>query len=194
MPKKATHVYQFKVTLEKIKPSIWRRIQVPDTYTFGNLHYALQKAMGWDFSHMHEFTIFNPKTGQKEVVGPAQELEDESVIEEQRQLLSSYFSTSNKEARYEYDFGDSWIHKIRLEKILPLDPAKKYPVCLAGERACPPEDCGGIWGYEELLKILSDPNHPEYEEMSEWVESVCIGERFDPEAFDPESAFAFDVK
>ena len=92
MPKKATHVYQFKITLNGIKPSIWRRIQVPDDYTFGDLHYALQKAMGWNLCHMHQFTISNPKTGQKEVISSVEELEDDSVIEEEVQLLSSYFS------------------------------------------------------------------------------------------------------
>lgn len=86
----------------------------------------------------------------------------------------------NPSAYYVYDFGDSWEHEIRLEKILPREK-RKYPACIAGKRACPPEDCGGIWGYEEFLEIIKDPEHEEYEDMLDWV-----GGEFDPEHFDIE--------
>jgi hypothetical protein len=82
--------------------------------------------------------------------------------------------------RYVYDFGDDWVHKVVVEKVLPADPRISYPVCVAGKRACPPEDCGGVWGYREFLAAISDPDHPEHEEMLEWV-----GGAFDPEEFDP---------
>lgn len=187
MLKNPPHVYQFKITLEGIRPAIWRRIQIPDTYTFGDFHCAIQQAMGWEECHLHQFMIKNPKTGEEERIASADVLEDDCVVEEEENLISSYFSLENKRALYEYDFGDGWEHKILLEKILPLDPDKTYPICLAGERACPPEDCGGIWGYENILEVLSDPNHPNREERLEW-----IGGDFDPEAFDPESVFASD--
>lgn len=103
--------------------------------------------------------------------------------------ISSYFSLSNKNATYEYDFGDGWRHKIVLEKVLSAEPGVKYPLCLSGKRACPPEDCGGIWGYEELLEIMKDPNHEEYEERMEW-----IGDDFNPEAFDPDAVRFSDSK
>ncbi len=155
---------------------------MPDDYTFGDLHHAIQKAMGWNLCHMHQFTIMNPTKRKKEDISSAEGCDNEPIIEEYGQLLSSYFSESSKEALYEYVFGDRWEHKILFEEILPLDPSKEYPICLAGERACPPEDCGGILGYEDLLENLKDPD---LEERSE-----CVEEDFDPEVFDPQSVFA----
>jgi hypothetical protein len=96
--------------------------------------------------------------------------------------ISDYFTLKNKGAFYEYDFGDDWQHKITLEKILPAKEGEKYPVCIDGKRACPPEDVGGVCSYAEFLEILKDPNHEDYEESIEWA-----GEDFDPELFDPKS-------
>lgn len=178
---KEKHIYQFKITLAGIKPAIWRRIQMIATSTFEDLHFVIQQAMGWDNSHLHQFTITNPKTGAKDTIGSNEYLEDEDVIDESKQKLSSYFSLENKKAFYEYDFGDGWEHTLLLEKILPFEEGEKYPFCLTGARACPPEDCGGVGGYEYLLEIIKDPNHPEYEERIEW-----LGGSFDPEAFKAE--------
>jgi hypothetical protein len=106
---------------------------------------------------------------------------DREVLPELKQKLVDFFSMESRSAVYTYDFGDNWEHKIQLEKILPREEGVTYPICIKGKRACPPEDCGGIWGYAELLEILGNPNHEEYEEMLEW-----LGGEFDPEHFDVE--------
>ncbi len=178
MKKKFNNVYQFKITLLGSEPPIWRRIHVPETYTFWDLHVAIQDAMGWDDSHLHEFQIINPSTAAPVNIGTLNEDSWRDVLPEEKQEIADYFSAENPFAHYVYDFGDNWEHEIRLEKILPREDIR-YPVCIGGKRACPPEDCGGIWGYEELLEVIKDPNHKEYEEMLEWV-----GEEFDPEHFD----------
>ena len=176
-------VYQFKVALQEISPPIWRRIQVPASYTFWDLHVAIQDAMGWLDYHLHEFEILNPKTGESEHIG----IPDDDGFEDDIQPLpgweiqiSDYFSSENPDAIYSYDFGDDWKHAITLEQIVQKDPDASYPRCMAGERACPPEDCGGIFGYEEFLQAIQDPEHEEHDSMLEWV-----GGSFDPEGFDP---------
>ena len=207
MSKKSQNIYQFKITLEHVKPSIWRRIQIPATYTFWDFHVAIQDVMGWDDYHLHAFEIIEPQTGRKIVLSDES---DEEFLEENKDsiqpdmdylkrfpimryeneaCIASYFSEPKQKALYEYDFGDSWKHKIVLEKILPLEPGVQYPRCLAGKRACPPEDCGGIWGYEELLEIMKDPFHEEHKERMEW-----LGDNFDPENFNPDSVKFSDPK
>ena len=181
MKKKYNQVFQFKITLKGIKPPIWRRIQVSETYTFWDLHVAIQDAMGWDDYHLHEFELVNPLTGLKQSIGSPDKEFDREVFSELKQKLVDFFSMENRSAVYTYDFGDNWEHKIQLEKILPREEGVTYPICIKGKRACPPEDCGGIWGYAELLEILGNPNHEEYEEMLEW-----LGGEFDPEHFDVE--------
>ncbi len=180
MRKRFRKVYQFKITLQGIEPPIWRRIQVPETYTFWDLHVAIQDAMGWLDCHLHHFEIFDLSIGITELIG----IPDDSawgiiVLPGWEQKIADYFSIRNNTAEYIYDYGDRWIHTIKLEKILPRAKGVKYPICIGGKRACPPEDCGGIWGYEELLEIIMNPNHKEYEEMLEW-----LGGDFDPEYFD----------
>jgi len=179
--KKYNQVFQFKITLKGIKPPIWRRIQVPEIYTFWDLHVAIQDAMGWDDYHFHEFEMVNPSTGLRENIGiPApDEVFDREVLPGWGEKIADFFSMANRTASYVYDFGDSWVHKIQLEKVLPREKNIKYPICIKGKRACPPEDCGGIWGYAELLEIINNPEHEEYEEMMEW-----LGGEFDPEHFD----------
>ncbi len=183
MKKKFDQVYQFKITLKDIKPLIWRRIQVPKTYTFWDFHVAIQDAMGWFDSHLHEFEIVNPLSGTKTIIGIPNEDEDFAnykTLPGWEQKIADYFSKENKSANYIYDFGDNWEHKIILEKILPKENNITYPLCIKGERACPPEDCGGLYGYEDFLKIIGDPNDEQHEEMLEW-----IGGEFDSEHFDP---------
>lgn len=183
MDKKNQSVYQFKITLEEIRPAIWRRIQVPESYSFWDLHVAIQDAMGWTDSHLHEFKITNPKTDMKDQIGIP--LNDDwdygiTVIPGWKIPITFYFSASNKKATYQYDFGDSWNHKIVLEEILPIKSDVKYPVCLDGARACPPEDCGGAGGYESLLEIIRDPTHEEYKERMVWLGGAFFPERFSP--------------
>ncbi|AKB46020.1 MAG: plasmid pRiA4b ORF-3 family protein, partial [Methanosarcina vacuolata] len=178
------NIYQFKISMKGIVPQIWRRIQVPETYTFLELHNAIQAAMNWEDYHLHEFEMQNPKTGMLDRIGTKvndyEVFSDESLVPEKKAKISKYFTLENKSALYTYDFGDNWEVKVRLEKILPRKEGVEYPVCTAGKRAAVPEDIGGIWGYENMLEILKDPEHEEYEDTVEW-----LGEDFDPEYFDP---------
>jgi hypothetical protein len=208
MAKKEQHIYQFKITLQGSNPPIWRRIQVPEECTFFYFHVVIQDAMGWEGYHSHSFKMTDPKTGKTIILSDESDEEDfeeddffkqfgmnfdsrfPMVRDENDAHLSSYFSLLNKKATYEYDFGDGWRHKIILEKVLPFESGIMYPRCLAGKRACPPEDCGGIWGYEELLEIIKNPSSDEYEERLEW-----LGDDFDPESFDPTSVqFSYHKK
>ncbi len=180
MRKKYDRVYQFKITLKHIRPPIWRRIQVPETYSFWDLHVAIQDAMGWLDYHLHQFEMVNRSTGMKVEIGmPDEEFDwDREVLPDWKQKIADYFSMENPSADYAYDFGDDWQHKIQLEKILPRERNVSYPICIKGKRACPPEDCGGTWGYQDFLEIIKNPNHQEHEEMLEWA-----GGEFDPEHF-----------
>ena len=183
MKKKYNQVYQFKITLKGTKPPIWRRILVPETYTFWDLHVAIQDAMGWDDYHLHEFTLLSPKTGRKVKIGiPSDEDVDYGweVLAEWNQKIAHYFSSENSKADYVYDFGDGWEHSIKLEKILPRETGVAYPRCIDGRGACPPEDCGGIGGYAEFLEAIGDPANELHEDMLDWV-----GGSFDPDDFDP---------
>lgn len=166
--------YQLKVTLLGSDPPIWRQFQVKSNTSLDMLHQVLQVVMGWEGGHLHAFTINDIKYGEPEFV-PELEMKNE------RKAKLGQVATRVKETFfYLYDFGDSWEHAIEVEDILPLEKGKHYPVCLAGERACPPDDCGGIPGYYDyFLEAIRDPNHPEHEEMLDW-----IGGSFDPDAFD----------
>ncbi len=181
MKKKFDRAYQFKITLRGVKPPVWRRIQVPETHTFWDLHVAIQDAMGWFDCHLHQFDLVDPSIGEKVEIGiPDEEFEHaRETLPGWKQKIAEWFSMENMLAEYVYDFGDNWEHTVKLEKTLPWNKNISYPVCIAGKRACPPEDCGGIWGYENFLEIMQDPNHEEHKEMLEWA-----GGEFDPEHFD----------
>ena len=167
-------IYQIKVMLNDSKPPIWRRILVADTTTLAKLHDILQTVMGWTNSHLHHFIINEEFYGSPEY----DEFGDMGTKNETRFKLNQFVNRTGFKFRYEYDFCDSWLHDLVVEKILPAEKGKQYPVCLAGKRACPPEDVGGVWGYQDFLKTVSNPKHPEYAEMREW-----IGGDFDPERF-----------
>jgi hypothetical protein len=175
-------VYQFKITLRETKPAVWRRIQVPETYTFWGLHVAIQDSMGWFDCHLHEFVIRDPKTAGEVFIGiPDDEFPSmRTTLACWQQKVSDWFSPERRTARYDYDFGDGWTHDVRLEKILPRDENVQYPVCVDGEMSCPPEDVGGTGGYEDFLRILSDPSNAEHARMLEWA-----GGEFNPTEFDP---------
>ena len=173
--KHATSSYQIKITLIGSKPPIWRTVLVPGDIKLDALHIVIQVAMGWTDSHLHQFIA------NKQFYGMLDDDLDMDVEDETKYKLSQLLTKEKDSLVYEYDFGDSWEHKILLEKILPFDANIALPVCLKGKRACPPEDCGGVWGYEELINTLSDPKNPDYEEMMEWLDG-----EFDPEAFDLE--------
>jgi hypothetical protein len=166
-------VYQIKVTLKGSKPPIWRRMQVASETTLAQLHRILQRVMGWEGYHLYQFMVGGLEYGDPSIL---EEMEGEDA---RRVALATLVRGEQDKFRYEYDFGDGWDHELLIEKILPPEAGKRYPVCLAGKRACPPEDCGGIWGYVGFLEAIHDPQHPEHEEMLEWV-----GGEFDPDAFD----------
>ena len=170
-------VYQLKGTLKESKPPIWRRFQVSGDITLHRLHLILQDVMGWTNSHLYRFDIGGI---QYSIPDPVEDAFNElHFVDSRRTKLSKVAPREKSRFTYEYDFGDSWEHQIQVEKILPVDTGARYPVCLVGKRACPPEDCGGIWGYDELLEVIRDPTHEEYESMMEW-----LGGLFDPEEFD----------
>ena len=172
MKKNTAPIYQIKVALQYTNPPIWRRIEVPGDIKLGKLHRILQVAMGWCDSHLHTFRI------GKTVYGiPDPDFPDD--IQNERAVRLDSVAAQGDKVTYEYDFGDGWLHELKIEKTIPADPSLHYPRCTAGVRACPPEDCGGPPGYEHLLEVLRDPKHEEHEEMREGV-----GEDFDPEEFD----------
>ncbi len=170
-------IYQIKVSLKGIRPPIWRRIQVRDNTTLYKLHRIPQVVMGWEDYHLHEFEIDGESYGP-----PQDEFTDpfgfsETIIEK-KVKLSEVIRAEKFRFLYTYDFGDNWRHELLVEKIVPVEKGQQYPVCLKGKRACPPEDCGGAWGYQDLLEAREHPDDPECRELLEWA-----GE-FDPKEFD----------
>lgn len=171
-------IYQLKITLIDSNPLIWRRILISPNDTFEDLHGAIQDAMGWENAHLHDFCLsFADK--QKRIVMTEEDMSDSAVILEFEAVLNDYLPNCKK-VIYTYDFGDSWEHEIKLEKIIEKDKnIKNYPICIVGARACPPEDCGGIWSYMDMLEVIKDPSCDNYEETIEW-----LGDDFDPEKFE----------
>ncbi len=166
-------IYQLKITLDELRPPIWRRVLVPASTLLPTLHHVIQTVMGWENAHLHAFRVGETTYGQ-----PGSEMDD-WMQSETRIRLAQIAPDVKSKVHYEYDFGDGWQHTVVVEKILPAEAGQPYPRCLIGKRACPPEDCGGPWGYAELLEALSDPKHTNHAEMRDWV-----GDEFDPEAFD----------
>jgi hypothetical protein len=179
-PASPAAIYQLKITLRHISPPIWRRVQVPADIRLDALHRVIQDAMGWEDCHLHEFTGSGMDRWNIPRYGvPNPELLDEEVQDERRFRLNQLLTAPKQKLIYEYDFGDSWQHDVVLEKILPPDPEARYPLCVAGKRACPPEDVGGVWGYQAFCEAMADPAHEEHAQYAEW-----IGDEFDPAAFD----------
>jgi hypothetical protein len=169
-------VLQLKITLLGTMPPIWRRLLVPADFTLAQLHDVLQAAMGWHACHMHEFSAGRRHFGKP---NPEDRLMGMPPVENERMVrLSSLLGRVGAKVVYTYAMGDSWEHGIVLEKRLPVDPDRAYPVCTGGERACPPEDCGGIGGFYDLLDALGDPTHEQHDELLDWV-----GGDYDPDAF-----------
>jgi len=170
-------IYQIKLTLKGSKPAIWRRVLVPADIPLDFLDHLIQAAMGWTNSHLHQFIIGTGAAtrylGSHEYDLPEFEIEDETEFS-----LANLAPAPKNKFQYEYDLGDSWLHEILVEKILPPDPAMRHPVCTAGKNACPPEDCGGIYGYYDVLKALADPKHLDHDSWSEWM-----NRDFDPAEF-----------
>ena len=169
-----TQIYQIKVTLQGSLPPIWRRIQVRSSTRLHRLHEIIQVVMGWENAHLHQFIVGDTYYGMREWFPDEPEVNDETGFS-----LGRITRTVGTVFLYEYDFGDSWQHELLVEGIASPEKGIGYPVCTAGARACPPEDVGGVWGYEEFLDAIADPAHSEHDGYLEW-----IGDRFDPDAFD----------
>jgi hypothetical protein len=178
--KTAAIVYPVKITLDHVRPPVWRRVLVKDC-TLAKLHQVIQYSMGWEDYHLHLFEIGGERFGNPVQWGEP-DFWDEEVADEGKIKLSQLLDRGVKKFRYVYDMGDDWRHPVQIEKARPAEAGVRYPRCVDGERACPPEDCGGPWGYGDFLDALEDPKHPQHEELLEW-----IGGEFDPEAFDPEA-------
>lgn len=175
---------KIRVELSRILPPIWREILVPATYSFWDLHVGIQDAMGWLDYHPHEFRIKGRGPGDPVIIGiPREELwENQPEVQPGWQVpVTDYLTQPGEQIEYEYDFGDDWLHMVTLVSVEPREKRKRYPQCIAGARACPPEDCGGVHGYHELLDALLDPTHTEHEALSQW-----ISEGWGPELFKPD--------
>ncbi|MFD0785546.1 plasmid pRiA4b ORF-3 family protein, partial [Micromonospora azadirachtae] len=168
-------IYQIKVGLAGARPPIWRRLEVPADISLARLHGIIQVAFGWTDSHLHVFETPYGSFGRPDA--------DLGHRASSRVTLEQVAPTGDK-LRYTYDFGDNWEHDILVEKTLERDPSVAYPRCVGGRRAAPPEDCGGVWGYAELLEILGDPTHPEHRDRLDWLD-LDDPTTVDPARFDP---------
>jgi hypothetical protein len=201
-------IYQIKITLTGSEPPIWRRILIPSQFTFEELHAVIQASLGWENAHLHQFMLGNQGNAiflshpsfeleptaikNRKVIdqkladvgfdtsrlSPGQ-LEQSNVLDETDFVLEDVFPREGAKLLYLYDFGDSWEHEILVERIFAPEPGVEYPVCSEGARSGPPEDCGGIDGYADLLEALRDPKRDDHAEALDW-----IGDDFDPEYFD----------
>ena len=178
---KPEKIYQLKISLKYARPPIWRRLQVRCDVTLAKLHGILQTTMGWHDGHLHQFIVGRTYYG----VPREDAFFDMDTKDERKVRLDQLLASPKQKMNYEYDFGDGWEHEILLEKVLAPEPGARYPRCIAGARACPPEDCGGVAGYENFLAAIRDANHEEHDEYLEW-----IGREFDPEEFELEEVNA----
>ncbi len=175
-------IFQLKISLRGVsKPPVWRRVAVPADITLADLHAVIARAMGWNGGHLHVF-----ETGWAEYGTTGYDLDH---IDDSRVSLSDVLSVPGTKLRYTYDFGDDWRHDVKLEKILPEEPGGTYPFCLTGKGRCPPDDCGGTWGYAELKDVLADPGHERHQEMLDWM-CLVSADAFDPAAFSADDANA----
>ena len=168
--------YEIRVTLRDIEPTIWRTFRVQEDITLVRLHKVLQVVMGWKDCHLHEFTFEGGSFGPPDDFDPTRVRSERGV-----RLTEVLPAIAGASFQYEYDFGDSWIHNLTIKDTVPSWTEQAFAVCLDGERACPPEDCGGPDGFAELLEAVRDPALPDHAEMVRWA-----GTTYDPERFDIE--------
>ncbi len=165
MPK----AFQIKITLRRSKPPIWRRVLVPEDITLDTLHEVIQICMGWTDTHLHQFVCGDTAYGVPDPEFPSGAKDEEGV------RVKKFLKKEKSKIIYEYDFGDYWVHDVLLEKVTPCEKQQKIK-CLKGVGGCPPEDCGGVYGYYHMLEVLSDPGHPEHDDIKEWIgDSVDMG-------------------
>ena len=185
-PKMPEHVSQFLVVLPGTDPLVWRRLHVPETYSFWDLHVAIQDAMGWLDYHLHEFEFADQRGRARRIGIPDDEMPDERpCVAGWKVPIGRYLTYGSAPVRYRYDFGDNWQHTVEFEDLLPAEEGA-YPRCVGGAGACPPEDVGGTQGYADFLQAVRNRRHPEHAAMLTWA-----GGSFDPHAFDP-AAVTFD--
>lgn len=169
-------ILQLKVVLKHSKPPIWRRIQIPASATFLDLHATIQDSFGWEDYHLHHF-IFGERHEEPVFIGPRSEDDWAEMLPESKTPVRSWLKNEGDTCEYEYDFGDGWDHTVLLEKVLSANPNNAYPQCIAGKRACPPEDSGGMHGYMQKLEVLAHPKNKYYKEVHDWMGD------FEPEHF-----------
>ncbi|MFF0795204.1 plasmid pRiA4b ORF-3 family protein [Streptomyces spiralis] len=168
-------VHKVKITLRDSRPPIWRRLEMPSDITLRELHDVIQAAFGWEDYHMWAFETGRDRYGIAD--------RDLGIRSAASKRLGQVAPRTGDRLRYTYDFGDDWEHDILIEDVTTPETGTAYPRCLTGRRACPPEDCGGIWGYDYLIEILADPHHEEHEDRLEWL-GLDSADQFDPAAFD----------
>ncbi len=173
MPSRQMDIYQFKITLLGSRPPIWRRVQVPSDISLHRLHKVIQTVMGWENCHLHKFIVGDSYYGE-----PDPDY-DSTMDDDKKVRFSEVVLGEGHWFDYEYDFGDFWLHRILMEKTLQPEVGVRYPRVIKGKRACPPEDVGGIWCYEEFLEVIKDPGRHKHRDLVDWV-----GDKFDPEEFD----------
>lgn len=169
-------IHQLRIALADVTPPVWRRVLVPGGYTLDRLHRVIQYAMGWQNYHLHSFEIGGMQYGEPDPVG-------ELMMRDELDTRLDAVVGKGDTFRYTYDFGDWWEHDVTVEDVFTAEPDERYPACLGGRGACPPEDVGGAYGYREFLAATADPVHPRYEVMRAW-----LGRHFDPDEFDPARA------
>lgn len=165
------HIYQLRISLADVSPQVWRRVLVPGGYTLDRVHRVIQYAMGWQDLHLHSFDIGGQQYGEPDPVG-------ELVLRDELDARLDAVADKGDLFRYTYDFGDWWEHEVTVEDVFAAEPDERYPMCVDGARACPPEDVGGGYGYQELLGALDDPDHSRHDEARSW-----LGRELDPERF-----------
>lgn len=188
MPKAdSAETLQLKVTLLGFKPPIWRRVLVPASLDLAQLHRVIQETFGWEDCHLHGFQIHGHDYGPPDPTGWGE-------AHSERMALAKLKLEPKTKFRYEYDFGDSWIHEITVEKVLMPETPLTVPVCLAGKRACPPEDSGGPWGFQDMLEAARNPEHPDHEEFKEYLDPDWDAEAFHLEAINWRLSAAFSPR
>lgn len=164
--------FRLRITLDEVVPTVWRRLLVPGSVRLAKLHGMFQAAMGWTDSHLHSFEIGGQLYGMH-----FDDYSEDEIDEKKVTVLRAI--GEHRRFSYEYDFGDSWGHEVVVEEATRSPRGLKYAVCIDGQNACPPEDCGGVGGYSELLEVLADPGHEDHDHFMQWVDGP-----FDPSLFD----------
>ncbi|SJM93185.1 conserved hypothetical protein [Crenothrix polyspora] len=180
----SVHVYQLKVWIQDISPMVWRRLLVRSDSTIADLHYIIQISMGWNDDHLNRFHIHGKDFGVYHDGGTNFDDNPEQV------LLSVFCFRTRERFLYEYDFGDAWLHEVRVEKCLPLDPKQTYPLCIDGKHAAPPEDFGGALVYMQMRHELKyravfgdDGRHDDFDDQDDWESENLAYQAFDPDQF-----------